>query len=374
VRVADYIVRYLEEQGVDHAFTVCGGGSIFLNDALAKAERMKYVACHHEQAAAMAAEAYARARVGLGLAVVTSGPGGLNAITGVAGARTDSIPLLVLSGQVFSEQTVNGHPGLVSKGVQEIDIVPIVRTITKYAIQVRRPESIRRNLEQAVWEATHGRPGPCWLDVPADVQKANIDPEKLEGFLKPSFVRSVGYGALANQVIQVVALLKEAQRPLLHVGHGVRLSGAIEEFYHLLELAKVPVVTARNGNDLIDSEHPQYIGRPGTFAQRGANFAVQTCDFYLAIGTRLCLAQTGYNARDYARRARVVQVDIDRAELDKDTVPIFLKVQATAQEFLRELIHQLKSETGLRDWPDWLSRCKAWQAKYPPVTVDQIGQ
>jgi acetolactate synthase-1/2/3 large subunit len=374
VRVADYVIRYLEEQGVDHAFTVCGGGSIFLNDALAKAEKMRYVACHHEQAAAMATEGYARVRNGLGVTVVTSGPGGTNAITGVAGAWTDSVPMVILSGQVFSDQTIHGRPGLRTCGVQEIDIVPMVRTVTKYAVQVRRPDGIRRHLERAVWEATNGRPGPVWLDLPADVQKADVDSEKLEGFQIPSFKRSLGYGALANQVSQVVELLKTAERPLLHVGQGVRLSGAVQELYEFLEAIKIPVVTARNGNDLLASDHPQFVGRPGTFAQRGANFAVQTCDLYIAIGTRLCLAQTGYNAQDYARNARIVHVDVDRAELDKDTVPTFLKVQATASEFLRELLHQMKTATGLRHRPEWLERCKAWQAKYPAVTDEQRTQ
>jgi acetolactate synthase-1/2/3 large subunit len=367
VRLADFVVQYLAEQGIGHAFTVCGGGSIFLNDALAKSKDMRYVACHHEQAAAMAAEGYARVRTGLGLAVVTSGPGGTNAITGVAGAWTDSVPMIVLSGQVFTGQTVYGHDGLRSNGVQEINIVPMVRHITKYAVQVRDPATIRRELERAVHLAKSGRPGPVWLDIPADVQNAKIEPDEMEGFNPPQAQHPEG---LEVKVAALVQLLHTAKRPLIHVGQGVRLAGATAEFFELLEQTGIPVVTARNANDLIDSDHPQYIGRPGTFAQRGANFAVQTCDLYIAIGTRLCLAQTGYNAKDYARNARVVVVDVDQAELDKDTVPIYLKVRADARHFLKALVAELDGER-LPDWKPWLERCKAWQAKYPPVTEEQ---
>lgn len=375
MRLADYVVRFLEERGIGHAFTVCGGGSIFLNDALAKAGGMKYIACHHEQAAAMAAEAYARVRTGLGLAVVTSGPGGTNAITGVAGAWTDHVPVVVLSGQVFSGQTVHGRPGLRTCGVQEIDIVPMVRHITKYAEQVRAPELIRVHLQRAIHAATTGRPGPVWLDIPADVQNAQIDPGALAGSLAGTPDDRSGTPArrhLVGQARAVADLLRGAARPLLHVGQGVRLAGAEAEMHDLLAIG-LPVVTARNGNDLIDSSHPQYVGRPGTFAQRGANFAVQTCDVYLAVGTRLSLAQTGYNAKDYARRAKVVMVDIDRAELEKGTCRVDVKVEADAREFLQALLHELAGR-GLPNWSSWLARCKAWQAKYPPVTQAQREQ
>lgn len=371
MRVADYIVLFLEEQGIGHAFTVCGGGSIFLDDALARARSMKYVCTHHEQAAAMAAEGYARVRTWLGLAVVTSGPGATNAITGVAGAWTDHVPVVVLSGQVFSSQTIYGHQGLRTMGVQEIDIVPMVRHITKYAMQVRDPNRIRYELERAVHEATSGRPGPVLLDIPADVQKAEIHPDKLTGFVAEK--REPTWYFEGSE--KLAEMIDAAERPVLHIGQGVRLAGAQEALSELLSLARLPVLTARNGNDLISSDDPLYIGRPGTFAQRGANFAVQTCDLYIAVGTRLCLAQTGYNAKDYARRAKVVMVDVDRPELDKDTVPVHLKVQADAKEFLEALyIDLLDRSSRTRQWPAWLERCKAWQAKYPPVTDEQRGQ
>lgn len=369
MRVADYVVRFLEEQGIGHAFTVVGGGSIFLCDGLAKAERMKYVACHHEQAAAMAAEGYARARTGLGLSVVTSGPGGTNAITGVAGAWMDHVPTITISGQVFSKQMITGHPGLRTMGVQEINIVDLVRPITKYAAVVSDPQEIRQHLETAVHMARSGRPGPVWIDIPADVQNAKIEP----GMLVGRNVVPMESGSSVVDAAEVIDLLRTAKRPLLHVGQGVRLAGAEAELFELLERTGIPVVTARNGNDLIDSGHHNYVGRPGTFAQRGANFAVQTCDLYIAIGTRLSLAQTGYNAKDYARRAKVVMVDVDRAELDKGTVRVDLKVRADAKDFLEVMLLGLDG-LQLPDWAGWLERCKAWQAKYPPVTREQREQ
>jgi acetolactate synthase-1/2/3 large subunit len=365
VRVADYVVARLAEAGIGHVFTVCGGGSIFLNDALGRSKDMKYVACHHEQACTMAAEAYARVRNGLGCALVTSGPGGTNAITGVAGAWTDHVPTITISGQVFSTQTIQGR-GLRTLGVQEINIVDIVKPITKYAVMVTDPQSIRMHLDHAIRTATHGRPGPVWLDIPADVQNAKIEPQRLETYCSSSQMESD-----LSTVPEVIRLLQTAKRPLVHVGQGVRLAGAEAEFFEFVERAGLPVLTARNANDIIDSGHELYIGRPGTFAQRGANFAVQSCDVYLAIGTRLSLAQTGYNAKDYARHAKVIMVDIDRAELDKGTVPIALKVQADAKEFLRELNRRAPEWP---DWRGWLARCKALQEKYPPVTEAQRTQ
>lgn len=367
MRLSDYVVEFLERAGIDHCFTVCGGGSIFLNDALRKAKKMRYVSCHHEQAAAMAAEAYARVRTGVGLCMVTSGPGGTNAITGVAGAWLDHVPMIVISGQVFLNQTITGHPGLRTMGVQEINIIDLVRPITKYAAMVRNPKFIRFCLERALHEAKSGRQGPCWLDIPADIQNAQIAPESLVGYSQ----EPVRAELLTGPAEAVLALLRQAKRPVLHIGQGVRLAGAEQELAHFMEAARVPVVTARNGNDLIVSDHPLYVGRPGTFAQRGANFAVQTCDFYLAIGTRLSLAQTGYSAKDYARHAKVVMVDIDQAELDKDTVPLHMKVKVDAREFLAAL--NRKRLWDLPDWSRWLAQCKAWQAKYP-VCLPEYAQ
>lgn len=339
MRVADYLIDALHRSGIETAFTVCGGGSAFLNDAMEGHEGMRYIACHGEQAASMAAEAYARVRTGLGLCVVTSGPGATNAITGVAGAWADSVPLVVLSGQSFVAQTSAGR-GLRQLGVQEINIIELVASITKYAHMVREAKNIRWQLERAIWCATHARPGPVWLDIPADIQAAEIDPDTLAPYLPPD--RKPVPGVLSYDARTVANLLRHAKRPLVHVGQGVRLAGALDDFFQFVEGAGIPFITARNANDICASDHPNYIGRAGTFAQRGANFAVQTCDLYLAIGTRLSLAQTGYNAKDYARNANIVMVDIDAGELAKGTARVDVPIQADAKEFLRELRRQME--------------------------------
>lgn len=364
---ADYIVKALEAAGIRDAFTVVGGGSIFLCDALRRAESMRYVACHHEQAATMAAEGYARARPGFhGLAIVTSGPGGTNAVTGVAGAWLDHVPTITISGQVFSGQTIYGRPGMRQVGVQEINIIDIVRPITKYAVQVRDPQLMRYELEAALWTAQEGRPGPVWLDIPADVQKAEIFPARMIGFYPPNIARP----NLTPQARQVVELLQSSKRPLLHVGQGVRIAGAVELLQAMQWDAGIPMLTARNGNDLVASDDPLYVGRPGTFAQRAANFAVQTCDLYIAIGTRLSLAQTGYNARDYARNAKIVMVDIDESELKKGTVRVDFPICADAGEFIQAMREEIVMAGGLPSWQKWLSRIREWQRDYP-VVVDE---
>jgi acetolactate synthase-1/2/3 large subunit len=374
MRVADYVMEFFENQGVGHIFTVTGGGSIFLCDALGMAKNMKYIACHHEQAASMATEAYARVRQGLGVTLVTSGPGGTNCVTGVAGSWLDHVPHVTISGQVFLGQTIVNHPGLRTLGVQEINIVDIVRPITKYAVMVKDAQEIRYHLEKAVYLATHGRPGPTWIDIPANIQNATVDTETLTGFDPKECELSLAPD-LQSKVADVVKLLESARRPLVHVGQGVRIAQAEEEFFNLVDQYRLPFVTARNANDIAGSDHELYVGRPGTFAQRGANFAVQTSDLYLAIGTRLSLAQTGYNADDYARNAKVVMVDIDQAELDKNTVDLHLKIQTDAKLFLAELSRQLsQTELNSEQWSPWLTQCQQWQEKYPVVLPEYQEQ
>ena len=377
MRLADYVIQFLEEYGVTDIFTVCGGGSVFLNDALGQSEKIKYIACHHEQAASMAAEGYARIKNSLGVVMVTSGPGATNAITGAAGAWTDNIPHLTISGQVFLNQTV-GDSGLRTLGIQEINIVDLVKPITKYAQMVKLPTDIKFHLETALYLATHGRPGPVWLDIPANIQNANIEPEELIGAKEHlnEHMLPPNLDTLSSQVSQVVELLKTSKRPIFHIGQGIRFADAEEEFFNLAEDYNIPFLTARNANDMVDWNHKLYVGRPGTFAQRGANFAVQTSDLYIAIGTRLSLAQTGYNGKDYARNATKVMVDIDKAELNKDTVPIDIKINADAKDFLIELHKQMLKDISFQwlEWLDWNVQCMAWKDKYPAVTDEQRTQ
>ena len=377
MRLADYVIQFLEEYGVTDIFTVCGGGSVFLNDALGQSEKIKYIACHHEQAASMAAEGYARINNSLGVVMVTSGPGATNAITGTAGAWTDNIPHLTISGQVFLNQTV-GDSGLRTLGIQEINIVDLVKPIPKYAQMVKLPTDIKFHLEKALYLATHGMPGPVWLDIPANIQNANIEPEELIGVQEHlnKHMLPPDSDSLSSQVSQVVELLKTSKRPIFHIGQGIRFADAEKEFFDLIEDYNIPFLTARNANDIVDWNHKMYVGRPGTFAQRGANFAVQTSDVYIAIGTRLALAQTGYNGKDYARNATKVMVDIDKAELNKDTVPIDIKINADAKDFLIELHKQMLEDISFQwlEWLDWNIQCMAWKNKYPAVTDEQRNQ
>lgn len=374
MRLADYVIQFVAAQGVRDIFTVTGGGCIFLCDALAKSTTVRYFCCHHEQAVAMATEAYARVRRGLGVSLVTTGPGGTNAITGVAGSWMDSVPHLILSGQAFLQQTI-GTTGLRQLGVQEINIIDLIKPITKYAVMVEEPDTIRYHLEKAVHIATTGRPGPVWLDLPADIQNAQVDPQRLRSFTPEELAPDPRYctdPALAEKVARVVRLLTSARRPLVHVGQGVRIAGAVEQFLRFVEGYGIPFVTARNANDLVPTDHPLYIGRPGTFAQRPPNLAVQNADVYLAIGTRLSLPQTGYNSKDFARNATRIMVDIDITELTKPTLDMHLRVQSDAKRFLEELTRQLQGVTV--DYSAWVRQCLGWREQYPVVTPECRAQ
>ncbi len=360
IRLADYVMLFLESIGIEDVFTVSGGGSIFLDDALGQS-KIKYYCCHHEQAVAMASEAYARVNGEIGVSLVTSGPGGTNAITGVAGCWIDSVPNLIISGQVYLNQTI-GDSGLRQLGVQEINIIDIVDPITKYAVMVKKANKIKYHLQKAVHIAKTGRPGPVWVDIPADIQRADINENELEEFTPNENPTSLDSN-LKSKVTKIAQLLKSSKRPLIHVGQGVKISKATKEFLAFVKSYDLPFVTARNANDIVATNHELYVGRPGTFGQRGANFAVQNSDFYLAIGTRLALSQTGYFSRDYARNAKKVMVDIDQTELDKKTLSIDIKVQSDAKVFLMELNQELSGVS--LDISSWIRQCQHWKEKYP---------
>jgi acetolactate synthase-1/2/3 large subunit len=354
-RVADYIADFVASLGVGHVFLLPGGGAMHLNDAVGKHPRLEVVACHHEQAAAIAAEAYGRIQENMGVVMVTTGPGATNAVTAVAGAWIESVPLLVLSGQVKRADLLRGSP-LRQKGVQEVDIVSIVRPVTKYAVTVERPEDIRRELERAAFLARAGRAGPVWIDVPLDVQGAPIDPATLEGW-RPDVPTAPGIAPA--QLAQIRALLHQAERPLILAGHGVRLSGAAAAFREWAEALGVPVVTTWNAMDLLPYDHPLYVGRPGVVALRAPNFAVQNADLLIAIGSRLDNIITAYAPRDFARHARKVVVDVDAHEIAKLDMPIDVAVTSDAGAFIRALGPSTRCERPL-----WLARCADWKARY----------
>jgi len=366
IRVADYIAQVLANRGIRDVFLVTGGGAMHLNDAFGRHPDLRYTCFHHEQACAMAAESYYRLTNRLPVVNVTTGPGGTNAITGVYGAWTDSIGMLVISGQVKWETVVRStNLPLRQLGDQEIDIVNLVQEITKYSVMVTKPESIRYHLEKALYLARSGRPGPCWLDIPMNVQGAKIDPNSLKGYGPQEDHFEFISTALEENCLDIINRLKDSKRPVIYVGAGVRLSGAYSDFLELIQRWRIPVVTAWNAHDLVWNDHPYYIGRPGTVGDRAGNFAVQNSDFLLVLGSRLNIRQVSYNWENFAPRAFKVIVDIDEAELNKPTLKPDLPIHADLKDVLKILLlKELPQDIEHKNWLNW---CLVRKQKYPAV-------
>jgi acetolactate synthase-1/2/3 large subunit len=362
IRLADYVARFVKGQGVDCVFLVPGGGAMYLADAFGATPGLTYVANHHEQASSIAAEAYSRINGRLGCAVVTTGPGGTNAVTGCAGAWIESVPLLIVSGQVKRADLIGGS-GVRQMGPQEVDIVSIVRPITKYAVTVMDPADIRYHLERAAHEATTGRRGPVWIDIPLDVQNSMIEPETLRGFTPPDAEPGA---RLDKDCADAMALIAAAERPIILAGHGIRLAEAAPEFRALYEALQIPVVTTWNATDLIPADHPLSVGKPGVVALRAPNFAVQNSDLVIAIGARLDNVVTAHNPAKFGRCAKKIMVDVDARELAKfDGVESFaMRIRADAKDFIATLL-PLAREQKPRDRAAWLARCVDWKKRYP---------
>jgi acetolactate synthase I/II/III large subunit len=373
-RVADYIFEHLAVAGTKHVFLITGGGAMFLNDALGRCARLQYICCHHEQACTMAAEAYARVSGKVGVVSVTTGPGGINALNGVFGAFADSVPMLVVSGQVKLESCMVSYnlPQLRQLGDQEVDIVRMVKGIAKYAVLVNDPKTIRYHLERALHLAQSGRPGPCWLDVPVDVQSAMIEPETLRGYDPSEDTTPTERDALAAVCRDIVAKIKNAKRPVIMPGSGIHLAGALEQFETVVAKLGVPVVMAWTAPDVIAFDDPHYCGRASSIGDRAGNFSVQNADLLLVLGSRLNIRQISYNWKDFARNAYKIQVDVDPAELDKPTVKPDMPVVADLREFLPELSRQIDA-AGIDGCAhaDWLAWCRKRVARYPVVTEKQ---
>jgi acetolactate synthase I/II/III large subunit len=369
-KLSDWVFRFLAAEGVRHVFMLTGGGAMHLNDSLGTADAIEYICTSHEQAAAMAAESYAKVTGGLGVCLVTAGPGGTNAITGVAGAWLDSTPVLVLSGQA-KRADLKGTSGVRQMGVQEVDIVAIVAPITKYAVTVMDPTEIRFHMEKAVHLAMTGRPGPVWIDLPLDVQGSSIDASTLRGFEAASEpVRGLASKSdIAAAATRAIDLLNGAERPVVLVGNGVRLAGARPEMRRLIERLGVPVLTTWPAHDMVPDDHPLMVGRPGPLAPRGANFTLQNADWLLALGARLDLVVTGYAPQHFARGARKIMVDVDAAELRKMGETVHVPVCADVQDFILEMIRQL-DRVKPRERPAWDRRWREWQTKYPVVVPE----
>ncbi|MBM3270074.1 MAG: thiamine pyrophosphate-binding protein [Candidatus Sericytochromatia bacterium] len=373
VRVADYVADTLARHGVMQVFMVTGGGAMHLNDALTRHPSLDVLFCHHEQACAMAAEAYFRVSNRLACLNVTTGPGCTNALTGVMGAWQDSLGMIVISGQVKRETCVRSSEApLRQLGDQEVEVVPMVAGITKYAAMVWEPARIRYELEKALYLATSGRPGPTWLDIPIDVQSARIDPADLQGFDPVAEGLVPTYPAAAPLADEVIARLQAARRPVVMAGTGVRISGAYADFLTLVESWGIPVVTAFNAHDLLPEDHPCYGGRPGTVGDRPGNLAVQNSDALLVLGCRLNIRQVSYAWQHFARHSYRMWVDIDAAELAKPTVRPDLAIHADLADFLPLLAARPFTRTA--EQAEWLEWCRERRARYPVVLPEYDAQ
>jgi acetolactate synthase-1/2/3 large subunit len=359
IRLADFIIKFLEKKKINSVFTVSGGGSIFLCDALYKSKKIQYISHHHEQAASFAAESFARTNGKIGCCIVTTGPGGTNVVTGVSSAWIDSVPVLFISGQVFLNQTIQNTKKR-QIGVQEINIIDIVKPITKYSKMIQDPKMINYELEKAYSLATSGRPGPVFLDIPADIQNFYFE-EKL--LLKKKYKIEKQKFKFNSQINKLVKELKKSKRPLIHLGHGLKLSKSHKIVKNFFKKYRIPFVVTWNADDLISSSNKMYMGKPGAFGERGSNFIVQNCDFYLSIGSRLPYMVTGYNAKKFARRAKFkCMVDIDEFELKKKDLKINLKINCDAQIFLSKIYKKIQKYNS----PDnWIKYCNQIRKKYP---------
>jgi acetolactate synthase-1/2/3 large subunit len=358
VKLADYVFDYIKKLGVKDIFMLSGGGCMHLCDSLGRSG-INYICCLHEQGATVAALAYSQYKNDFGVALVTTGPGSTNAVTGVAGAWAESAPLMIISGQVKTAD-ISGKSGVRMLGFQEAPTVDIVKPVTKYAVTVKNPQEIKYHLDKAVYIAKSGRPGPVWIDIPLDVQAAKINPAKLKGF-KPV---KKSARSLKQEACKIISMIERSQRPVIMAGYGIRVSGAANDFPKLVKMLGIPVLTTWKGADLLTDDNAFFFGRPGTAGQRGANFILQNSDLFISLGARLDFGQIGYEHSTFARGAKKVIVDIDKAELKKFRFKIDMPVNADCGRLIRELISLKPSD---KKYEEWLDYCSQINEKYPVV-------
>lgn len=367
IKLSDYVFQFLEQKGVKYAFMLPGGGAMHLDDSIGRSG-IEYICTLHEQAAAIAAEAYAQHTNKIGVCLTTSGPGATNAITGVTAGWIDSTPMLILSGQAKRADLV-GNSGVRQIGSQEVQIIDMVKPITKYAVQVMEPSEIRYHMERAYHEATSGRPGPVWLSIPLDVQAAMIEPEKQDGYEIPEEKS----GGVADVVDKTVGLLKKAQKPVVLAGNGIKLAGATEDFYELLKVLPIPVLTTWKTIDMLGEDDEFYVGHPGGMGDRGANLILQSADVLLSIGSRLDTSLTAFNEPNFGKNAKKIVIDIDQHELDRMKLSqVEAMCACDAGEFIRHLLKAVSGEEALKAryaaWAKWKEQGHELRKKYPSVT------
>lgn len=370
IRLADYVANFLVEHGVTDVFSVTGGGAMHLNDALGHNPGLKVTYNHHEQACAMAAEAYARIDNKIAAVCVTTGPGGTNALTGVVGGWLDSIPMFVISGQVRYDTTARyaekfTHLPLRAVGDQEYDIVKSVKPMTKYAVMIEDPKQIRFALEKGWHLARTGRPGPVWIDIPVNYQGCYIETDELPAYDPAEDDKLLPPSVDETVIEQVLEKIKNAKRPVFHAGYGIRLSGGYDVFRAVAKKLNIPVVTYWNAIDLIETDDPLYCGRAGNMGDRPGNWAIQNADLILAVGTRISIRQVGYNWKTWAREAEVIMVDIDQAEMRKPTLHVDMPIWADAKDFLEKLNAKATAQVSSQNW--WVEQCQKWKHDYPVV-------
>lgn len=372
VKISDWIAEFLVKSGIKYNFTVPGGGAMHLNISFGHQEGLTNIFVQHEQSAAIAAEAYYRVKNELPVVCCTTGPGGTNTLTGVLGAWLDSIPMLVISGQIRYGTTARaaGIP-VRAMGDQEFDITPLVSHMTKYAEMIIDPKMVKYHLQKALYMATHGRPGPVWLDVPLDIQGGYIDTNEFVEF-SPAELKEINPPLTTqDQIKEVVERIKKAKRPVLQIGNGIHIAACETLMRKVAEKLNIPVAVAFDSTDLMPTDHPLYVGQPGLLGDRAGNWAVQNADLVLSVGCRLSCRQVGYNVKSWAREAYVIMVDIDKYELQKPSIHVEMPVHADAKDFLGKLDEAL--ETSLQLHSGWLDICRKWKKEYPVVTKKHYG-
>ncbi len=377
IKVSDYMADWLAKKRIRHVFGIVGAGNAHLFDSIARKGYTQIVCVHHEQAACMAMQTYYRTCGVITAAILTTGAGSTNATTGVVGAWADSIPCMVISGNENSRFTLPENP-LRMWGVQGYDSSGMMKDVTKYNQRVLKPEDVGYELEKAYQICQSDRPGPCWIDVPMDVQSSKVEagsmmplgapiPQKMKGEASQSELSKSEASeseAVTNSVSQVAELLRAAQRPLIWLGHGIRLAGAMELIEPLLDKSGAPALVSWAGVDMLDSDHPQNYGRAGVYGQRAANFILQNCDFLLCIGTRLATPQVGYDLKEFARAAQIAVVDIDLQEVSKHVPRVEFPIRLDAKIFMEALLENLSEELPEKK-SEWLAQCDLYKQQYP---------
>lgn len=366
MKLSDYVFQFIKDKGIEHVFMLPGGGAMHLVDSLGNSG-IDYVCCLHEQAAAIAAEAYGQHTNNIGVVLTTSGPGATNAITGVTAGWIDSTPMFLISGQAKRADLI-GDTGVRQIGSQEVQIIDIVKPITKYAVQVMDPQEIRYHMERAYHEAVTGRPGPVWLSIPLDVQAAEVIPEQLAGYEgKPQYEEDI-----SQEIKQTIALLKQSQKPVILAGNGIKLANAMKSFYAFIDYMKIPVLTTWKTIDFLGEEDALYVGHPGSMGDRGANLILQDADLLISVGSRIDTSLTAFNEPHFGKNAQKIVVDIDANELKRMKLDqVRIKLACDAQKFISALLEACKGQEWSMQktqWEEWNKSAHQLRNKYPVIT------